>query len=130
MWSLRGLQTYVNDGAIISINETHHSAIREAVKGLEEVTSWLAQNGLKTDPDKTEIISFYKKLKPHTHGSLPKVVVLRDPINGIYNIRRLMTVRYLGVYISHNLSFDHHIKVMANRTKLIVQAINILGNSI
>ena len=41
-----------------------------------------------------------------------------------------MTVRYLSIFISHNLSFDHHIKVMATRAKSTVQAINILGNSV
>ena len=59
-WSHRGLQTYVDDGAILTTSEMHRDAIKRAAQGLEEVTSWLAQNGLRTDPDKTEIISFYK----------------------------------------------------------------------
>ena len=128
-WVHRGLQTYVDDGAIIATHVTHKGAIKEAAQGVEEVTAWLARNGLKTDPDKTEFLLFYKRKRPN-QGSIPSSIGLRDPINGEYTVKRSMTVRYLGIFISHNLSFDHHIKVMATRAKSTVQAINILGNSV
>ena len=119
-WVHRGLQTYVDDGAIIATHVTHKGAIREAAQGVEEVTAWLARNGLKTDPDKTEFLLFYKRKRPN-QGSIPSSIGLRDPINGEYAVKRSMTVRYLGIFISHNLSFDHHIKVMATRAKSTVQ---------
>ena len=93
------------------------------------VTAWLAQNGSKTDPDKTEVISFYSHVNPRTHRPIPTVIGLRDPINGEYLVQWSMMVWYLDIFISHNLRFDHHVKIMANRTKSTVQAINILGNS-
>ena len=65
MWVHRGLQTYVDDRAIIATHVTHKGAIKEAAQGMEEVTSWLARNGLKTDPDKTEFLLFYKRKKPN-----------------------------------------------------------------
>ena len=55
-WVHRGLQTYVDDRAIIATHITHKGAIKEAAQGVEEVTAWLAWNGLKTDPDKTEFL--------------------------------------------------------------------------
>ena len=114
---------------MIATHVTHKGAIKEAAQGIEEVTSWLARNGLKTDPDKTEFLLFYKRKRPN-QGSIPASIGLQDPINGEYAVKRSMTVRYLGIFISHNLSFDHHIKVMATRAKSTVQAINILGNSV
>ena len=128
-WVHRGLQTYVDDGAIIATHVTHKGTIKEAAQGVEEVTSWLARNGLKTDPDKTEFLLFYKRKRPN-QGSIPASIGLRDPINSEYAVKRSMTVHYLGIFLSHNLSFDHHIKVMATRAKSTVQAINILGNSV
>jgi hypothetical protein len=119
-WSYHGLQTYVNDGAIITTHVTHHEAIKSAAQGLEEVTAWLARNGLKTDPDKTEFLLFYKHKKRVTHRSIPSSIRLRDPINSEYTVKWSMTVRYLGIFLSHNLSFNHHIKVMATWAKLTV----------
>ena len=91
MWVHRGLQTYVDDGAIIATHVTHKGAIREAAQGVEEVTAWLARNGLKTDPDKTEFLLFYKRKRPN-QGSIPASIGLRDPINGEYAMKRSMTV--------------------------------------
>ena len=129
-WSYQGLQTYVDDGAIISTGTTHHSAIQQAAQGLEEVTAWLTRNGLKTDPDKTEVISFYKRVNIRLHGTVPTNIGLRDPINGTYIVKRSMTVRYLGIFISHNLTWSHHVTTMANRARSTVRAVGILGNSI
>ena len=129
-WSLRGLNTYVDDGAIIATSATHHSAARQAVEGFELVANWLHQNGLATDSDKSEFISFYKHLSPHTHGPVPNRIALRDPTNGLTVVKRSSVVRYLGVFIKHNLTWDHHVTIMANRARSTVRAISILGNTV
>ena len=129
-WSLRGLNTYVDDGAIVATSTTHHSAARQAAAGFEEVAKWLHQNGLMTDPDKTEFISFFKHRAPVTHGPVPDRIPLRDPVNGTRVVKRSSVVRYLGVFFKHNLSWDHHVTVMANRARSTVRAISILGNSV
>ena len=49
---------YVNDGAIVTTGRTHRHAARLAAQGLEHVTGWLARNGLRIAPEKTEFISF------------------------------------------------------------------------
>ena len=129
-WSLKGLNTYVDDGAITATSATHHGATAQAVSGFTEVTKWLFQNGLTIDPDKTEFIVFYKSLSPRTHGSLPQQVLLCDPVHGVKTVNRSLVVRYLGVFIKHNFSWDHHVTIMANRARSTVRAISILGNSI
>ena len=129
-WSLKGLNTYVDDGAITATSATHHGAARQAASGFTEVTSWLHRNGLTIDPDKTEFISFFKQKAPVTHGSLPNSLLLEDPVHGIRTVPRSSVVRYLGVFIKHNLTWDHHVTIMANRARSTVRAISILGNSV
>ena len=82
-WSLKGLNTYIDDGAITATSATHHGAAHQAASGFTEVTSWLHQNGLTIDPDKTEFISFFRKRAPVTHGSLPNSLPLEDPVHGL-----------------------------------------------
>jgi hypothetical protein len=91
-WSLRGLNTYINDGAIVATSTTHSSTALQAVDGFKLVAEWLHQNGLATDPDKSEFISFYKSCAPRTHGLLPDSIQLHDPVNGITTVSRSSVV--------------------------------------
>jgi hypothetical protein len=75
-WSLCGLNMYIDDRAIIATGATHHSATRQAAEGFKLVATWLHQNGLAMDLKKSEFISFYKHLSPHTHGPVPNRIAL------------------------------------------------------
>ena len=129
-WSLKGLNTYIDDGAITATSVTHNGAAEQVAWGFSEVTAWLHRNGLTIDPDKMEFISFYKRKAPVTHGSLPCSLTLTDPVHGPRAILRSSIIRYLGVFIKHNLTWDHHVTIMANRARSTMRAISILGNSV
>jgi hypothetical protein len=71
MWSLCGLNTYVNNRAIVTTSATHASPAYQAAERFKLAAKWLHENSLATDSDKSKFISFYKHLSPHTHSLVP-----------------------------------------------------------
>jgi hypothetical protein len=45
-------------------------------------------------------------------------------------VKQSSVVCYLGVFLKYNLSWDHHVTIMANRARSMVCAISVLGNSV
>jgi hypothetical protein len=121
---------YIDDGVIVATGTTHHSATRQVAEGFKLVTTWLHQNGLATDPEKSEFISFYKHLSPYTHGPVPNRITLQDLVNSLLTVKWASVVRYLGIFIKHNLTWNHHVTIMANHARSMVCTIGVLGNSV
>jgi hypothetical protein len=48
----------------------------------------------------------------------------------VISIPRTTLVRYLGVFFTFNLSWELHVRTMANRARSTIRALHILGNSI
>ena len=132
-WSpSRSLSMFVDDGSIFAAAPTFLSATRLACSGFEEVLGWLHRNGLRADREKTEFITFFPP-RPSAHlGHLDDVasIMVHDPLQGNYPVRRSTVVRYLGAFLHQRLDWTHHAKIMAARARSTVRALNILGNSI
>ena len=77
-WKRRGLNMYVDDGAIFSCGVTHTHSANLARDGFTEITRWLARNGLKADPEKSEFISFAPNLSQNRIGSTVTNIRLTD----------------------------------------------------
>ena len=132
-WEVRSgsLQLYVDDGGIVSAGATHRSAIQKAAAHYEDVTDWLHRCGLRTDPDKCELIVFRNtRWSPRLKGSLPSHIGLRDAANREITVTCSMLVRYLGVFFHESLKWEDHVKIMANRARSTICSLHILGNSI
>jgi hypothetical protein len=130
-WSDKTVQLYVDDGAIFASGTTIQSAIAKATSTLEEVTEWLAANGLRTDADKAEAMVFLPSQScTDIVGHRPTHLAYRDPFLGKVNIKLSNQVRYLGLYIDHKLSWCPHVKIMAARARSTLQALSLLGNSV
>ena len=113
-WKRRGLNMYVDDGAIFGCGVSHIHSTTLVQDGFAEITKWLAHNGLKADPDKSEFISFYPKVSESHIGGLVTDIRLRDTF-GDYGVKRSKVVCYLGVYIHHKFDWSYHVTIMANR---------------
>ena len=70
------------------------------------VTEWLNTNRLSLNVKKTKLLLFYSKNKQATNFSIK--------INNCY-IEPVSHVKYLGVHIDNNLSWDYHIKCLSNK---------------
>ena len=103
-WSHKDLTMYVNDGAIYVVSATTQAAVTSALMGYKEVLCWLASNGLSADLAKTELIMF---MKPRANIDLTGGRIwggcYADAQAKHLNITTATTVKYLGMYISHDL---------------------------
>ena len=130
-WSRRGLNMYVDDGAIFSNAKNHQLSALNATKGLQEITAWLGRNGLKCDSDKTEFISFSPyRAAEHLVGRTISSIHPRTSATTSYTIERSSLIRYLGVFIHERFDWTHHVTIMANRARSTIRALSILGNSV
>jgi len=129
LWTKRSLSLYVDDGAISALGPSYRHAVHMVAEGFEEVTSWLAQNGLHAEPEKTELIIFHPK--HHVAFGAPiHRVGLCNPVIGEYLVKVSPTVRYLGMFLHHRLDWSGEVKIMACRAQSVFQALSIMGNSI
>ena len=77
------------------------------------ITSWLARNGLKSDPEKSEFISFYPRVSDSRIGGVVTDIRLQDTFAD-YGVKRSEIICYLGIYIHHKFKWSHHVTIMAN----------------
>jgi len=130
-WARRGLNMYVDDGAIFSNAKNHLASSQNAARGLQEIMAWLGRNGLKCDTDKTEFISFAPPhAAKHLVGRLITSIHPRISSSSSYTVERSTIIRYLGVFIHHRFDWTHHVTIMANQARSTVRALSILGNSV
>jgi len=128
-WKRRGLNMYVDDSTIFSCGVTHIHSANLAREGFAEITRWLARNGLKADPEKSEFISFAPNLSQDRIGRTVTDIRLSDTF-GDYGVRRSNMIRYLGIFIHHKFQWKHHVTIMANCARSTIRALGILGNSV
>ena len=126
----RDIYMYVDDGAIVVTGRTRRHAATLAAQGLEHVTGWLARNGLRIAPDKTEFLSFAPSRWSHDLFGAPFANLdLRTPFSE-FSVPVSHTVRYLGVFLDDKLSWKPHIATLATRTRSTILTLGVLGNSI
>ena len=122
---------YVDDGGIIAAGATYRSAIQKTAMHYEAVSDWLRRCGLRTDPEKCELIIFHNsRWSPMLKGDLPSHIGLRGASHGEIIVKRSTLVRYLGIFFHESLNWSHHVRIMANRARSTIRALHILGNSI
>ena len=130
-WVWLMLSLYVDDGNLTAAGPTHQESVKRVVTGFRIVSDRLKHCGLRTDPDKTEFISFFNpRWSQNLKGSPPHNIILQDASNGELSVPRSPSVRYLGIFIYYKLSWDLHIRTMANRARSTICALHMLGNSI
>ena len=126
----RDVYMYVDDGAIVTTGRTRRHAAMLAAQGLEHVSGWLARNGLRIAPEKTEFISFAPpNWSSDLFGAPFSHLDLRTP-HSEFSVPVSHTVRYLGIFLDDRLSWSHHISTLATRTCSTILTLGVLGNSI
>jgi len=126
-WRRRGLNMYVDDGAIFGSASTHDRSARLVQTGLQDIVGWLIRNSLKCDPDKTEFISFYPRKSQDLVGGQVTALYFLLP-SGPLEVKCSKLIRYLGVFIHHKFDWSHHVTIMANCARSTTHALSILGN--
>jgi hypothetical protein len=106
---------YVDDTTLFTItNDTNDSKLQQAV---DDLVNWSAMNDMKINATKTkEMVISFSKVAP----DIPGIVV-----EGI-TLERAETVKLLGVQISNDLSWGHHVDFIVKKAQSRLFCLNML----
>ena len=129
-WAFSSLAFYVDDGNILATGSTFEAATTCCASRFHTVVTWLNQNGLTIDADKTEYITFGPRRSPELIGSPYHGVRLKVPSGRVLSVHRSHTVQYLGVFITKKFDWRPHIKIMAAHARSTIRTLHVLSNSV
>jgi hypothetical protein len=129
-WTNSSLGMYVDDGILFAASEEWGDVERLLTAQYTVCEEWLRRSGLAIEPDKTELLFFQK---PYERNAVPAPtrLVLPDPtISSYYVVRPVENLRYLGFFINRRLKWEPHVRIMCNRARASIKALQVLGNTI
>jgi hypothetical protein len=129
-WNNSSLGMYVDDGILFACAEDWRDITRILTARYTVCEEWLRRSGLAIEPDKTELLFFQK---PYERNAIlaPTRLILPDPaIQSYYVVLPVENLRYLGFFINRRLKWEHHVRIMCNRARASIKALQVLGNSI
>jgi hypothetical protein len=129
-WNNSSLGMYVDDGILFAASEEWRDVERLLKARYTVCEEWLRRSGLAIEPDKMELLFFQK---PYERNALPAPtrLVLPDPtISSYYVVRPVENLRYLGFFINRRLKWEPHVRIMCNRARASIKALQVLGNTV
>jgi hypothetical protein len=126
-WNNSSLGMYVDDGILFACAQEWEEVERLLRARYTICEEWLRRSGLAVEPDKTELLFFQK---PYERNS-PAAPTRPDPVNSSYYVvLPVENLRYLGFFINRRLKWEPHVRIMCNRARASLKALQVLGNSI
>jgi hypothetical protein len=129
-WNNSSLGMYVDDGVLFACAQDWEEVERLLRARYTICEEWLRRSGLAIEPDKTELLFFQK---PYERNSVaaPSRLLLPDPSRlTYYVVEPVENLRYLGFFINRRLKWEPHVRIMCNRARASLKALQVLGNSI
>jgi hypothetical protein len=129
-WNNSSLGMYIDDGILFACTEEWTDVERLLRARYTVCDEWLRRAGLAIEPDKTELLFFQK---PYEHNPMPPPSQLLLPdweACTYYVVRPVETLRYLGFFIHRRLKWEPHVRIMCNRARASIKALQVLGNTI
>ena len=129
-WNNSSLGMYVDDGLLFACAEEWADVVTLLHARYSVCEEWLRRSGLAIEPDKTELLFFQK---PHERNPLPAPtqLILPDPANSTYYVvMPSENIRYLGFFINRRLKWEPHVRIMCNRARASIKALQVLGNTV
>ncbi|KAL0860249.1 hypothetical protein ABMA27_010556 [Loxostege sticticalis] len=116
--------SYADDTAIVFKGKTWDAVHAQAEKGLSKVSSWLRDNLLTLNIQKTNYICFtpYSKFQPDSKLQLK----IHSCVNSCNHtcicppIGKVSETKYLGIIIDQRLSWYSHLDLLINRTRKLI----------
>ena len=121
---------YVDDGILFACAEEWADVTKLLRARYTVCDEWLCRSGLAIEPDKTELLFFQK---PYERNPLPAPtrLILPDREHSTYYVvRPVENLRYLGFFINRRLKWEPHVRIMCNRARASIKALQVLGNLI
>lgn len=121
------LQLYADDSCIIYGEKNENSLKISMEKDLEIITDWLNAHGMSMNLSKTTYILFTGRTKLVANN------FIKDSTSIMHNnciIKRVNSVKYLGLFIDDDLTFRTHIKHVKKKINPIIFAIRRISTTI
>jgi hypothetical protein len=129
-WNNSSLGMYVDDGILFACAREWGEVERLLRARYTICEEWLRRSGLAIEPDKTELL-FFQKPYEHNGTAAPSRLILLDPVTySYYVVTPVENLRYLGFFINRRLKWEPHVRIMCNRARASLKALQVLGNSI
>lgn len=125
---------YADDTAIIFHGNDWDYAMAEANRGLRNISTWLANNLLTLNTSKTEFVCFHKTAASNPPTSFPSAIQIHtckeDTVTCTCDtIKRVDSVKYLGIILDENLNFYKHILHLSKRARKLINIMRLLRNN-
>jgi hypothetical protein len=129
-WNNSSLGMYVDDGILFACAQEWEEVERLLRARYTICEEWLRRSGLAIEPDKTELLFFQKPYERNSTAA-PTRLILPDPAAATYYmVSPVENLRYLGFFINRRLKWEPHVRIMCNRARASLKALQVLGNSI
>lgn len=126
---------YADDTAIIFYDKTWKSTLSNSEIGLSTVSNWLNENLLTLNSSKTKFLCFHKTSASRPKFSLETLKIhspsctMQSGNCDCQSIKRVDSIKYLGIIIDEKLSFSPHITSLSNRARKLINIMRLLRNS-
>lgn len=126
---------YADDTVILFQGSSWDDVYTKAEQGLAHVADWLKHNLLTLNAKKTKYIAFHKtaRSQPEPSKTLKLHHCMASPQNyfgcNCQTVDRTDSIKYLGVTVDENLSFEIHVSNVAARIRKNIYVMKNLINS-
>ena len=107
--------SYADDTIILCHGQTNKDATQYLNESLEEVSTWLAQNYLSLNLDKTVYMPFGSiNKKKNNDIEFSKVKI------GNFNIKRVANAKYLGIHFESDMKWKYHVHATTKKVRYLI----------
>jgi hypothetical protein len=121
---------YVDDGLLFACAEEWDDVAKLLRARYSVCVEWLTRSGLAVEADKTELLFFQKPYERNPMPAPTRLILPQPEINSYFTVQPVDTLRYLGFFINRRLKWEPHVRIMCNRARASIKALQVLGNSI
>jgi hypothetical protein len=129
-WNNSSLGMYVDDGVLFACAQDWEEVERLLIARYTICEEWLRRSGLAIKPDKTELLFFQKPYERNSVAAPPRLLLPDPTASTYYVVEPVENLRYLGFFINRRLKWEPHVRIMCNRARASLKALQVLGNSI
>ncbi|KAF5374701.1 hypothetical protein D9615_009019 [Tricholomella constricta] len=120
------LDMYIDDGTLRVSSDTLDTNVKILRSNYIVVNDWLENNGLSSAAEKNELMHHsWRRDKGHSPS-----IRLPTPDGPDVTITAGDTIRILGVYFDRRLTFNQHVRILADRAGNAVRGSRMLANTV
>ena len=117
-------RSYIDDFSFLAISHSPTHNLIALGNTLIRLTDLLLDVGMKIDPEISDLIHFSRA------RSIPPAPINVSVYGRNLSIIPKPVVRWLGIFFDQKLTFNEHVRILANRATSVANGIRILANTI